>query len=94
MAYGDFKDLTRKTASDKVLRDKAFNIAKNPKYDGYQRGLTLMVYKFFYKKNSGGAIAMPQNGQLAEELCKPIIRKFKKKKSFFHHLKTIFGILI
>ena len=47
MAYGDFKDLARRTASDKVLRDKAFNIAKNPKYDGYQRGLASMVYKFF-----------------------------------------------
>ena len=43
MAYGDFKDLTRRTASDKVLRDKAFNFAKNPKYDGYQRGLASMV---------------------------------------------------
>ena len=50
MAYGDFKDLTRRTASDKILRDKAFNIAKNPKYDGYQRGLASMVYKFFDKK--------------------------------------------
>ena len=47
MAYGDFKDLKRRTASDKILRDKAFNIAKNPKYDGYQRGLVSMVYKFF-----------------------------------------------
>ena len=47
MAYGDFKDLARRTASDKVLRDKAFNIAKNLKYDGYQRGLASMVYKFF-----------------------------------------------
>ena len=46
MAYGDFKDLARRTASDKVLRDKAFNIAKNPKYDGYQRGLASMFYKF------------------------------------------------
>ena len=44
MAYRDFKDLTRRTASDKVLQDKAFNIAKNPKYDGYQRGLASMVY--------------------------------------------------
>ena len=43
MAYGDFKDLARKTASDKVLRDKAFNIAKNPKYDGYLRGIASMV---------------------------------------------------
>ena len=50
MAYGDFKDLTRKTVADKVLRDKAFNIAKNPKYAGYQLGLASMVYKFFDKK--------------------------------------------
>ena len=47
MAYGDFKDLTRRTASDKVLRDKAFITAKNPKYYGYQRYLAFMVYKFF-----------------------------------------------
>ena len=50
MAYGDFKDFTRRTASDEILRDKAFNIAKSPKYDGYQRGLVSMVYKFFDKK--------------------------------------------
>ena len=54
MAYGDFKDLKRRTASDKVLRDKAFNIPKSPKYDGYQRGLTSRVYKFFDKKLKGG----------------------------------------
>ena len=47
MAYGYFKDLTRRTASDKILHDKGFNIAKNPKYDEYQRGLASMVYKFF-----------------------------------------------
>ena len=47
--YGDFKDLKRRTFSDKVLRDKAFNIAKNPKYNWYQRGLASMVYKFFDK---------------------------------------------
>ena len=51
MAYGDFKDLTRKTASDKILRDNVFNIAKNPKYDGYHHGLASVVYKFFDKKN-------------------------------------------
>ena len=50
MADGDFKDLARRTASDNVLRDKAFNIAKNPKYNGYQRGLASMVYTFFDKK--------------------------------------------
>ena len=48
MAYGDFKDIARRTASNKVLRNKAFNIAKNPKYDGYQRVFASMVYKFFW----------------------------------------------
>ena len=52
MAYGDFKDIARRTASDNILRDKAFNIAKNPKYDGYQRELASMVYKFFDKKSA------------------------------------------
>ena len=76
MAYGDFKDLARRTASDKVLRDKAFNIAKNPKYGGYQRGLASMVYKFFDKKTKGSGINIPLdfNEQLAEELHKPIIK--------------------
>ena len=53
MAYGDFKDLTKITASDKILRDEAYSIAKNPKYDGYQRGLASMVYRVFDKKSSG-----------------------------------------
>ena len=56
IAYGYFKDLIRRTASDKILGDKTFNIAKNPKYDGYQKGLTWMVYKFFDKKTSSGGI--------------------------------------
>ena len=56
MAYGDFKDLARKRASDKFLRDKAFNIAKNPKYYGYQRGLASVVYKFFDKNSKGGVV--------------------------------------
>ena len=51
MTYGDFKDLTRRVASDKILRHKAFSIAINPKYDGYQRGLTTMVCNFYDKKN-------------------------------------------
>ena len=78
MAYGDFKDLARRTASDKVLRDKAFNIAKNPKYDGYQRGLASMVYKLFDKKSKGSGvnIEVKHNEQLAKELHKPIIRSF------------------
>ena len=56
MAQGDFKDLARRTASGKVLGNEASNIAKNPKYDGYQRGLASMIYKLFDKKTSGGAI--------------------------------------
>ena len=81
MAYGDFKDLARKTASDKVLRVKAFNIAKNPKYDGYQRGLASMVYKFFDKKSKGCGvnISLDFNEQIAKEWHKPIIRNFKKR---------------
>ena len=47
MAYGDFKDLFKRTSSDEVLSNKILNFAKNPKYDGYQRGLPSMVYKFF-----------------------------------------------
>ena len=50
MGYGDFNDLARRAASDRALHDKAFNIAKNPKYDEYQRGLVCMVYNFFDKK--------------------------------------------
>ena len=79
MAYGDFKDLTRRTASDKILRDKAFNIAKNKKQDGYQRRIASMFHKFFNKKISGGSIKNENNSdrQLAEELHKPITKRFK-----------------
>ena len=93
-AYGDFKDLGRRTASDKVLRDKAFNIAKNAKYNRYQRGLASMVYKFFDKKPGGNDVAnneIKQNLRLAEELHKPIIRNFKNEK-FIQDLTTIFGV--
>ena len=86
MAYTGFKDLPRRTASDRVLRDKAFNIAKTPKHDGYQRDLSSMVYKFFHKKTpgsntSGGAVKseVVQSKELAEELNKPIIRTFEKQ---------------
>ena len=95
MAYGNFNDLKRRTASDKVLRDKAFDIAKNPKYDGYQRGLAYMVYKFFDKKSKGCDvnIEVKHNEQLAKELHKPIIRNFKKEQ-FILDLELIFGELI
>ena len=58
MVYGNFKDLTRRTVSNKTLPDKAFNIAKNPKYDRYQRGLTSMLYNFFDKKLLAAVLKM------------------------------------
>ena len=61
------------------MRDKVFKIASDPKYDGYQRWLASMVYKFFDKKSSGSSIVNESNYQLANELHKPIIRKFLKK---------------
>ena len=73
--------LAKRTQSDNVLRDKAFKIASDSKYDGYQRGLASMVYKFFDKKSSGSGIT-ESNYQLADELHKPIIRKFKKRKVY------------
>ena len=61
MAHGDFKDLTKRTAADKVLKNKAFNIAKDPKYDGYQRRLASMVYKFFDRKTTGSGVTKLAN---------------------------------
>ena len=75
MAYGKSKDLIKRTQSDKVLKDKAFKIVNNPKYDGYQRGLALMVHKFCDKNSKGSGIDEP-NYQLANERHKRIIRKF------------------
>ena len=78
-AYGDFLDLAKRTASNKVLWDKAFNIiAKYPKYEGYQRGLASIAYRFFDKKSKDDSVnnEIKQNEQLAEELHKPIIKKF------------------
>ena len=91
LAYSKSKDLVKRTQSDKALRDKAFKIASDPKYDSYQRGLALMVYKFFDKKSSGSGITNELNYQLANELHKPIIKKFKKEK-FIHLLKIIYGV--
>ena len=70
MAYGDFKDLRRRTYSVESLRDKAFNIVKNPNFDGFQRGLASMVYKVFDKKSTGSGvnISLVFNEQLAKEL--------------------------
>ena len=96
--YADHKDLIYRTKSDKVLRDKAYYIASNPEYDGYQRGLASMVYKFFDKKSTAEPRSLertgrgfkklkkktikPSSSMLADELHKPIIRKFNKGKVY------------
>ena len=98
-AYSDSKDLTKRTVADKILKNRAFNIAKDPKYDGYQRGLAFMVYKVFDKKSAGSGAKhvntkfTPQNQQLAEELHKLSSENLKKEK-YTQHLKIIFGVLI
>ena len=89
-AYADHKDLINRTKADKVLRDKANDIASNPKYDGYQRGLASMVYKFFDKKSMGSAIA--SSSILADELHKPIIKKFEKRKVYSQFKDNIWGV--
>ena len=91
MAYVKHKDLNKSTQSDKVLRDKVFEIANKTKYDGYQWGLASMVYKFFDKKSSGSGV-MP-NQQLANELHKPIIRKFKRRKVYSSFTDNIWVLI-
>ena len=92
-SHGDFKDLATRAASDKVLRDKAFNIAKNPKYGGYQRGLASTVHNFFDKKNKGSGFKneIRQSQQLANELHKPIIRKRKERRVYSSFKDNIWG---
>ena len=100
-AYADHKDLINRTKSDKVLRDKAYNIASNPEYDGYQRGLESMVYKFFDKKSMGSVMAEPGSSErivkdsssiLADELHKPVIKKFNKRKVYSQFKDNIWGV--
>ena len=98
-AYADHKDLINRTEADKVLSDKAYDIASNPKYDGYQRGLASMVYKFFDKKSIGSGTARPSSLEriasssiLADERHKPIIRKFNKRKVYSQFKDNIWGV--
>ena len=101
MAYGDFKDLARTTASDKVLIAKPFNIAKNLKYDGYQRGLASMVYKFFDKTPLHLQINLLQVvvlnlwqiNNLQMNFINQLLENLKEEESLLH-VKTIFGVSI
>ena len=93
MAYGDFKDLTSRIASDKILCGDTFNIAKKPKYDGYHCGIAPMVYNFLDKKTSGRTVENKNyfSKELAEELHKTGIRKFKKQKIHSTIIDNIWG---
>ena len=91
MAYGGFKDLIRRKASDKLLRDKSFNFAKNSEFRimmDIKRGLASMAYKIFDKKNSGKTVKneITSNKELSEELHKPIIKENKRKEKYNHFL--------
>ena len=91
--YSDSKDLTKRTIADKNLKNRAFDIAKDPKYDGYQRGLACMAYKFFDSKVSGsGAKLIPENEQLAYELHQPVIRKFEEGNVYSTFKDNIWGV--
>ena len=98
-AYADHKNLINRTEADKVLRDKVYDIDSNPEYDGYQRGLASMVYKFFDKKSTGSGIATAgpnalacSSSILADELHKPIIKKFDKRKVYSQFKDNIWGV--
>ena len=103
-AYADHKDLINRTEADKVLRDKAYDIASNPEYDGYQRGLASMVYKFFDKKSTAEPSSLERSSLertgkgfksssvLADELHKPMIKKFDKRKVYSQFKDNIWGV--
>ena len=95
-AYADHKGLINRTKSDKVLRDKAYDIASSPEYDGYQRGLASMVYKCFDKKSIGSGIATAGPSALtrsfsilADELHKLLLENSIKEK-YIRNLKIIY----
>ena len=106
-AYADHKDLTNRTEADKVLRDKAYDIASNSEYGGYQRGLASMVYKFFDKKSTAEPSSLESMGSgfkklkntikssssiLADELHKPVIKKIDKRKVYSQFKDNIWGV--
>ena len=100
-AYADYKDLVNRTRADKVLKNRAFEIASDPKYDGCQRGLASMVYKFFDKKSSGSGASKTSranemsevsNVKLADELHKLAIKNFSKPKVYPSFKDNIWGV--
>ena len=92
-AYADHKDLINKTEAEKVLRDKAYDIASNPEYDGYQRSLANMVYKFFDKKSMGSGVKKLKDTTKPSSFLMNFINLLLKilKKKYIHNLKIIYG---
>ena len=97
-AYADHKDLINRIKSDKILRDKTYDIASNPEHGGYQRGLASMVYKFFDKKSMGSGFRKLKNTTkssfsiLADELHQSFIKKFEKRKAYSQFKDNIWGV--
>ena len=101
-AYADYKDLLNRTRADEVLRDRAYETASDSKYDGYQRGLASMVYKFFDKKSSGSGVRKvnrkkvgvisESSVKLADELHKSIIKNFSRRKVYSSFKHNIWGV--
>ena len=99
MAYGSYKDSAKRTESGKVLGNKAFKFTSNPTYDGYEKVLAAIVYKFFDKKSAairankfaGSSAKYIPSQQLADELHKPIIKKFKRGKVYSFFKDNIWG---
>ena len=99
-AYAKYKNVENRLISDQKLRNSAYDIASNPKYDGYQRGLASMVYKFFYSKVTPGKGNAKHSSLkhmetykiLAEELHKPGIKKFNKGKVYSQFKDNIWGV--
>ena len=96
IAYGKDKDLERRAQSDKVLKDKPYQITSNPKYNGYRRGLASMVFNFFDKKSKDSGIKneIKEKEQLANQLHQPIIRKFKKRKVYYSFKDNIWSFYL
>ena len=94
VGYSDSKDLTKRTVADKILKNRAFDIAKDPKYDGYQRGLASMVYKFLTRKSQEAAQTLYlKMNNLLKNFINQLLETLKKEK-YIQHLKIIFGVLI
>ena len=95
-AYAKHKDRLNRKQSDIVLKNKALKIATDPEVNGYQRSLAAMVYKFFNERTKGSGIEsgnrFPENKKLAEELQKPIIKNFKRRKVYSSFKDNICGV--